>query len=106
VSERSDGDPGEERKARSTPGEGRKPRSTPGEDPKPKTRPGGGDKPKAPSGGMSPTARRHARRRKEQLDLIREQVKDGSLVIRQMTPEERKKYPPRPRKPKRSDRKR
>jgi hypothetical protein len=78
----------------------------PREDPKPKGRPGGSDKPKGRPGGMSPTARRHARRRKEQLDLIREQVKDGTLVIRQMTPEEREKYPPRPRKPKRSNRKR
>jgi hypothetical protein len=46
--------------------------------------------------GTSPIARRAAKHRREQLKLIREQVKDGSLVIRQMTAAERKKYPPRP----------
>ncbi|HYU60564.1 MAG TPA: hypothetical protein VEK39_07380 [Solirubrobacterales bacterium] len=54
---------------------------------------------------MSPTARRHARRREERLEEIREQVDDGSLVIRKMTPEERAKYPPRPKGSKRRGRK-
>ena len=35
------------------------------------------------------------------LDLVREQVESGSLVIRQMTDEERLRYPPRPVQPKR-----
>jgi hypothetical protein len=45
--------------------------------------------------GMSPTARRQEKRRQEKLDLIKQQVDEGSLTIRQMTPEERAKYPPR-----------
>ncbi|MGH2951911.1 MAG: hypothetical protein ACRDKX_07705 [Solirubrobacterales bacterium] len=45
--------------------------------------------------GMSPTARRQEKRRQEKLDLIKQQVDEGSLTIRQMTPEEREKYPPR-----------
>jgi hypothetical protein len=35
-------------------------------------------------------------KRQEKLDLVREQVRSGSLVIRQMTDEERRRYPPRP----------
>ncbi len=62
-------------------------------------------KPANPLDGMSPTARRHARRREERLEEIREQVDDGSLVIRKMTPEERAKYPPRPKGSKRRGRK-
>ncbi len=46
-------------------------------------------------GGLSPTARRQEKRRQEKLDLIKQQVDEGSLTIRQMTPEERAKYPPR-----------
>jgi hypothetical protein len=45
--------------------------------------------------GMSPTARRQEKRRQEKLDLIQQQIDEGSLTIRQMTPEERAKYPPR-----------
>jgi hypothetical protein len=40
-------------------------------------------------------------KRQEKLDLIREQVKSGALVIRQMTDDERRRYPPRPVSPKR-----
>ena len=36
-------------------------------------------------------------KRREKLAIIREQVKEGSLTIRKMTPAERKKHPPRPR---------
>jgi hypothetical protein len=41
--------------------------------------------------------------RREKLDAIKQQVKDGSLTIRSMTPEEREKYPKpdRPRRPRR-----
>lgn len=43
------------------------------------------------------TARERAEeKRKEKLDLVREQVERGVLVIRQMTAEERRRYPPRP----------
>jgi hypothetical protein len=40
-------------------------------------------------------------RRREKLDLIDQQVKEGSLVIRKMTSAERKQYPARPVDPKR-----
>ena len=39
--------------------------------------------------------------RQAKLDLVREQVDSGSLVIRQMSDEERRRYPPRPTQPKR-----
>jgi hypothetical protein len=41
-------------------------------------------------------------RRLAKLDLVREQVETGALVIRQMTEEERRRYPPRPVSPSRS----
>ena len=47
--------------------------------------------------GPSPTAQRQQKRREERLALIDEQVKDGSLTIRQMTPEERRQNPPQDR---------
>ena len=55
---------------------------------------------KGPPKGTSPTAKRQQKRREEKLALVREQIEDGSLTIRQMTPEERKKYPPRTKKEK------
>jgi len=42
--------------------------------------------------------------REAKLELIREQVESGSLVIRKMTKEERRRYPYRPAAPKRSGR--
>jgi hypothetical protein len=39
-------------------------------------------------------------KRQEKLAQVQEQVEDGSLVIREMTEEERRKYPPRPERPK------
>jgi hypothetical protein len=39
--------------------------------------------------------------RQARLELVREQVESGSLVVRQMTDEERRRYPPRPTQPKR-----
>jgi hypothetical protein len=44
----------------------------------------------------TPQQRRREERREAQLDLIREQVESGRLVIRKMTPEERAKNPARP----------
>jgi len=42
------------------------------------------------------TARERAEeKRAEKLEIVREQVESGSLVIRQMTDEERRRYPPR-----------
>jgi hypothetical protein len=47
------------------------------------------------------TAKERAEEQKRaKLALIRKQVKAGKLVIREMTPAERKKYPPRPVQPK------
>jgi hypothetical protein len=49
------------------------------------------------------TARERAEeKRQAKLDVVREQVEDGSLVIRKMTDDERTQYPPRPERPKRS----
>jgi hypothetical protein len=48
------------------------------------------------------TARERAEeKREEKLELVREQVESGSLVIRKMTDEERQQYPPRPVAPRR-----
>ncbi|MHB1536915.1 MAG: hypothetical protein ACYCUM_02255 [Solirubrobacteraceae bacterium] len=53
------------------------------------------------------TARERAEeKRAEKLALIREQVQDGSLTIRQMTAEERQRYPPPPPQPTRTGRRR
>jgi hypothetical protein len=43
-------------------------------------------------------------KRAAKLELVREQVQNGSLVIRQMSDEERRRYPPRPAHTKRSGR--
>jgi hypothetical protein len=46
------------------------------------------------------TRERAEEKRQEKLELVEEQVQSGSLVIRQMTDEERERYPqvpPRPR---------
>ena len=48
------------------------------------------------------TRERAEQKRQEKLELVREQVESGSLVIRKMTEEERRQYPPRPVPPKRS----
>jgi hypothetical protein len=45
-------------------------------------------------------------KRAAKLDIVREQVESGSLVIRQMTDEERRRYPPRPDQPKRAGKRR
>lgn len=51
------------------------------------------------------TARERAdAKHEEKLEMVREQVENGSLVIRQMTDEERRQYPPRPVKPKQTPR--
>jgi hypothetical protein len=51
------------------------------------------------------TARERAEeKRQEKLELVREQVENGDLVIREMTEEERRQYPPRPARSKRPER--
>jgi hypothetical protein len=49
---------------------------------------------------MKTTRERAEEKREEKLAQVREQVQSGSLVIRQMTDEERRQYPVRPEKPK------
>ena len=48
---------------------------------------------------MSTQRERAEEKRKEKLKAVEEQVADGSLTIRQMTPEEKAKYPKRERPP-------
>ncbi len=51
------------------------------------------------------TARERAEeKRQEKLDLIQEQIETGTLVVRQMSDEERQQNPPRPTPPKRERR--
>jgi hypothetical protein len=50
------------------------------------------------------TRERAKEKRQSKLDLVREQVRNGSLVIRQMTVEERERYPQRPGPPKKPGR--
>jgi len=45
---------------------------------------------------MLTQADRAAERRRAKLEEVQRQVKDGSLTIRKMTAEERKRYPPKP----------
>jgi hypothetical protein len=45
------------------------------------------------------TRERAEQKRQAKLDLVREQVDSGSLVIRPMTDEERERYPPPPARP-------
>jgi hypothetical protein len=48
------------------------------------------------------TARERAEEKREaKLQVVREEVQSGSLVIRQMSDEERRRYPPRPAQPRR-----
>jgi hypothetical protein len=53
---------------------------------------------------MKTPRQRAEENRAAKLELVREQVESGSLVIRQMTQEERRRYPPRPVAPKRGGR--
>jgi hypothetical protein len=46
------------------------------------------------------TRERAEEKRQAKLELVREQVQNGELVIRQMTEEERLRYPPRTTSPK------
>lgn len=50
---------------------------------------------------MTTPKERADEKRREKLADIKEQVDKGELMIRKMTPAERKANPPRPRKPKR-----
>jgi hypothetical protein len=50
-------------------------------------------------------ADRAAERRVAKLEDVERQLKEGSLTIRKMTAAERKRYPPRPAKPRKTGRK-
>jgi hypothetical protein len=60
--------------------------------------PGRGD------GRVKTTRERAEEKRAEKLEMVREQVESGSLVIRKMTDEERQRYPPVEAPPKRTGR--
>jgi hypothetical protein len=45
---------------------------------------------------MITQAERAAEKRRARLEEIKRQVKDGSLKIRKMTAQERRRFPPRP----------
>ena len=49
---------------------------------------------------MKSARERAEEKRAEKLEVVRLQVASGSLVIRQMTDEERRRYAPRPARPK------
>ena len=51
---------------------------------------------------MKTAQERAEERRREKLAAVEKQVRDGSLVVRKMTAEERARYPPRPARPKRA----
>jgi len=53
---------------------------------------------------MITQADRAAERRRLKLEDVQRQLKEGSLTIRKMTTEERKRYPPQPAKARRSGR--
>jgi hypothetical protein len=53
---------------------------------------------------MVTQADRAAERRRLKLEDVQRQLKEGSLTIRKMTREERKRYPPVPAKPRRGGR--
>jgi hypothetical protein len=53
---------------------------------------------------MKSARERAEEKREAKLELVREQVESGSLTIRQMTDEERRRHPPRPVAPKRPNR--
>lgn len=53
---------------------------------------------------MKSSRERAEEKRAEKLELVRQQVESGSLVIRQMTDEERERHPPKPAPPKRATR--
>ena len=57
------------------------------------------------TGGLVKSSRERAEEKREsKLETVREQLQSGSLTIRQMTDEERRRYPPRPAGAKRSGR--
>ena len=54
--------------------------------------------------GVKSARERAEEKRAEKLEQVREQIESGSLVVRKMTDEERRRYPPVPPRTKRLDR--
>jgi hypothetical protein len=52
--------------------------------------------------GVKTQRERAEEKRLDKLELIRQQVESGSLVIRKMTDDERQRYPPRAESPRRA----
>jgi hypothetical protein len=50
---------------------------------------------------MKTPQERAEEKRRQKLEEMQEQIRAGSLVVREMTPEERERNPPRPPRPKR-----
>jgi hypothetical protein len=50
---------------------------------------------------MKSPQERAEEKRRQKLEEMQEQIRAGSLVVREMTPEERERNPPRPPRPKR-----
>jgi hypothetical protein len=60
-----------------------------------------GAPPKKPKPPISATRQQQEKKREKSVEEFGRQIEDGSLVLRQMTPAERKANPPRERPPKR-----
>ena len=58
-------------------------------------------RPKKPKHPISATRQQQEKKRVKSVEEFGRQIEDGSLVLRQMTPAERKANPPRERPPKR-----
>jgi hypothetical protein len=50
---------------------------------------------------MKTPQERAEEKRRQKLEEMQEQIRAGSLVVREMTPEERERNPPKPPRPKR-----
>jgi hypothetical protein len=50
---------------------------------------------------MKTPQERAEEKRRQKLEEMQEQIRSGSLVVREMTPEERERNPPKPPRPKR-----
>ncbi len=50
---------------------------------------------------MKTPQERAEEKRRQKLEEMQAQIRNGSLVVREMTPEERERNPPKPPKPKR-----
>ncbi len=85
--------------------DGQTPAESDGQTEDPSTAPASQDPAPAPKrGGVKTTRQRAEEKRLEKLEGVQQQLENGSLVIRKMTEEERRKYPVRPAPPPRGRR--